>query len=168
MELWIKRYDTNGDRRITSREFEQAFLAQDFYYSSMVTRRPSNYRHPIYRRDDHFNYDTANAFRSVWNTHFRSEAAAESIRQWLSSNPYFNIGDAFNSLDLNADCAITRDEFKRIIQSRGFYVSEKEASQIVEKMDKTKDGRVSFAEVSFQVTISTGMRMNIISLFEYF
>ena len=27
-------------------------------------------------------------------------------------------------------------------------MSEKEASQIVEKMDKTKDGRVSFAEVS--------------------
>ena len=58
--------------------------------------------------------------------------------------------DAFNSLDLNADGRITRDEFKRIIQSRGFYVSEKEVDEIVEKMDKNKDGRVSFAEVSFQ------------------
>ena len=56
--------------------------------------------------------------------------------------------DAFNSLDLNADGRITRDEFKRIIQSRGFYVSEKEVDEIVEKMDKNKDGRVSFAEVS--------------------
>ena len=63
--------------------------------------------------------------------------------------PYFNVYDAFNSLDLNADGRISRDEFKRIIQSRGFYVSEKEASLIVEKMDKTKDGRVSFAEVSY-------------------
>ena len=62
--------------------------------------------------------------------------------------PYFNVYEAFNSLDLNDDGSITRDEFKRIIQSRGFYVSEKEASQIVEKMDKNKDGRVSFAEVS--------------------
>ena len=33
--------------------------------------------------------------------------------------------------------------------SRGFYVSEKEATEIVEKMDKNKNGRVSFAEVSF-------------------
>ena len=32
--------------------------------------------------------------------------------------------------------------------SRGFYVSEKEATEIVEKMDRNKDGRVSFAEVS--------------------
>ena len=62
--------------------------------------------------------------------------------------PYFNVYDAFNSLDLNESGSISREEFKRIIQSRGFYVSEKEAAQIVEKMDKNKDGRVSFAEVS--------------------
>ena len=62
--------------------------------------------------------------------------------------PYFNVYEAFNSLDLNDDGMITRNEFKRIIQSRGFFVSEKEANQIVEKMDKNKDGRVSFAEVS--------------------
>ena len=115
----------------------------------MVTRRPSNYRHPIYRRDDCFNHDTANEFRQVWRTHFRAECQAETIRQRLRSNPFFNVHDAFNSLDLNGDGRITREEFKRIIQSRGFYVSEKEVSEIVEKMDKNKDGRVSFAEVSF-------------------
>ena len=60
--------------------------------------------------------------------------------------PYFNVHEAFNSLDLNGDGRITREEFKRIIMSRGFYVSEKEASEIVEKMDKNKDGRVTFAE----------------------
>lgn len=60
--------------------------------------------------------------------------------------PYFNVYEAFNSLDLRDDGAITRDEFKRLIQSRGFYVSEKEAEELVEKMDKNKDGRVSFAE----------------------
>lgn len=38
--------------------------------------------------------------------------------------------------------------------SRGFYVSEKEATEIVEKMDKNKNGRVSFAEVS-KNTLST-------------
>ena len=35
-----------------------------------------------------------------------------------------------------------------MIQSRGFYVSDKEATEIVEKMDKNKDGRVTFSEVS--------------------
>ena len=37
-----------------------------------------------------------------------------------------------------------------MIQSRGFYVSEKEVEEIVEKMDRNKDGRVSFAEVSIR------------------
>lgn len=47
---------------------------------------------------------------------------------------------------MNRDGAITREEFKRLIQSRGFYVSEKEATEIVEKMDKNKDGRITFSE----------------------
>ena len=47
---------------------------------------------------------------------------------------------------MNRDGTITREEFKRLIQSRGFYVSEKEATEIVEKMDKNKDGRITFSE----------------------
>ena len=62
--------------------------------------------------------------------------------------PYFNVYEAFNSLDQDGSGTITREEFKRLIQSRGFYVSEKEATEIVNKMDKNKDGHVSFAEVS--------------------
>ena len=57
--------------------------------------------------------------------------------------------EAFNSMDMNDSGSISRDEFRRMIQSRGFYVSEKEVEEIVEKMDKNKDGRVSFAEVSY-------------------
>ena len=44
LDLWVARYDTTGDRRINSREFDTAFLALDGYYSSMVARRPSNYK----------------------------------------------------------------------------------------------------------------------------
>ena len=75
----------------------------------------------------------------------------ETIRQRLRRMPYFNIYEAFNSLDLNDSGSISRSEFKRIIQSRGFFVSEKEANQIVEKMDKNKDGRVSFAEFADEI-----------------
>jgi len=62
--------------------------------------------------------------------------------------PYFKVYEAFNSLDQDGSGTITRKEFKRLIQSRGFYVSEKEATDIVNKMDKKKDEHVSFAEVS--------------------
>lgn len=148
LDLFITRYDTTGDRRLNLREFSDAMLALDRYYADMVNRRPSNHRYPLYRRDDCFLPDTQCSFRALWRCHFQSEVQAETIRQRLSRNPYFNVYEAFNSLDLNDDGRITRDEFRRMIQSRGFYVSEKEVDEIVEKMDKNKDGRVSFAEVS--------------------
>ena len=148
LDLFVTRYDTTGDRRINLREFSDAFLTLDSYYAGMVERRGSNHRYPLYRRDDCFLPDTQLEFRAVWRTHFKSEVAAETTRQRLQRMPYFNVFEAFNSLDMNDSGAITQDEFKRLIQSRGFYVSEKEATEIVEKMDKNKNGRVSFAEVS--------------------
>ena len=148
LDLFVSRYDTSGDRRLNMREFSDAFLALDAYYAGMAERRGSNHRYPLYRRDDCFMPDTQLEFRAVWRTHFRSEVAAETVRQRLQRNPYFNVYEAFNSLDANDSGAISREEFKRLIQSRGFYVSEKEATEIVEKMDKNKNGRVSFAEVS--------------------
>jgi len=43
-DLLVSRYDTSGDRRLNIREFENAFLAKDAYYSSNVARRGSNYQ----------------------------------------------------------------------------------------------------------------------------
>lgn len=59
---------------------------------------------------------------------------------------------------MNRDGAITREEFKRLIQSRGFYVSEKEATEIVEKMDKNKDGRVTFSEFRDEIVPRSPVR----------
>lgn len=117
---------------------------------------PTTY--PLYRRDDCFLPDTQLQFRALWRTHFRTEVVAESVRQRLQRQPYFNVYEAFNSLDANDSGAISREEFKRLIQSRGFYVSEKEATEIVEKMDKNKNGRVSFAEFREEIMPKSPVR----------
>lgn len=57
--------------------------------------------------------------------------------------------EAFNSCDLNEDGIISRDELRRLIESRGFYISEKEVTTLIEKIDKDKDGKISYSEVSF-------------------
>jgi len=85
----------------------------------------------------------------MWRVHFRAEVAAEAVRQRLQRQPYFNVYEAFNSLDLNDDGRISSSEIKRIIESRGFYVTEKEASQVVKKFDYNGDGSITFNEVSF-------------------
>merc|ERR1719362_1056570 len=97
LDLFVQRYDTTGDRRLNMREFSDAFLCLDAYYAGMAERRGSNYRYPVYRRDDCFLPDTSAQFQSVWRTHFRCEVSAESVRQRLERNPYFNAYEAFNS-----------------------------------------------------------------------
>ena len=81
IDLFVRRYDTSGDRRITRAEFETAFLTLDYYNSGEVRRRPSNYKYPVYRRDDCFGLRTADEFRACWRTHFRAENQSETIRQ---------------------------------------------------------------------------------------
>lgn len=67
----------------------------------------------------------------------------------MYKRPGFNLYEAFISCDLNDDGTISREELRRLIESRGFYVSDKEVNQLVEKLDKDRDGRISYAEVSY-------------------
>lgn len=80
LDLFVKRYDTTGDRRLNMREFSDAFVAIDPYYGNMMERRGSNHRYPVYRPDDVFLPDTRHQFGSVLRQHFRSETSAESVR----------------------------------------------------------------------------------------
>lgn len=148
VDLFVKRYDANRDFRLTFSEFSEAFLSSDSYYSHQLNRRGSNHRHCCGRRDDCFYVDTQAQFRDMWRVHFKVENAAEAVRQRLQRNPCFNVYEAFNSLDLNDDGRISSFEIKRLIESRGFYVSEKEASSALKKFDANKDGSISYGEVS--------------------
>ena len=157
-ELIITRYDKSGDRRLNIAEFEQMFLAKDAYYSQMVARRPSNFVPRVIRRDDVFLPNTALEFQSMWRTHIRCENAAESLRQRLASKPGFNAYEAFNSLDLNCDGSITTLELRRMIESRGYFVGQKELEQVVDKMDRNRNGRVDFGEFAEEVRTKSPVR----------
>lgn len=128
VELFVTRYDKNGDRRLSQHEFAEGFLAVDAYYRSMVDRRPSNYTPRPIRRDDCFLPNTAFEFQNMWRTHIRVENAAESIRQRLQARPGFNLYEAFNSLDLNGNGMVDAAELKRMIESRGYWVGYKEVN----------------------------------------
>lgn len=66
----------------------------------------------------------------------------------MIKRPTFNVIEAFNSCDLNKDGIISRDEIRRLIESRGFYVSEKEVTTLIEKIDKDRDGKISYHDLS--------------------
>ena len=150
LDLFFARYDKNSDGRIRFSEFCDAFTPLDVYYGTLLNRRTSNnIRGRYYSRDDCFMNDTKLEFKQVWRTHFKIETFAEQLRQRLAKRPGFNIYEAFGSCDLNEDGKVTKQEIKKLIESRGFYVSEKEMHTLIEKIDKDKDGRISYAEVRY-------------------
>mmetsp|Transcript_21984 Transcript_21984/g.16348 ORF Transcript_21984/g.16348 Transcript_21984/m.16348 type:complete len:106 (-) Transcript_21984:51-368(-) len=103
--------------------------------------------------------DTKLEFKQVWRTHLKIETFAEQLRQRLAKRPGFNIYEAFGSCDLNEDGRVTKQEIKTLIESRGYYVSEKEMNTLVEKFDKDKDGRISYAEFREEITPHSPVRM---------
>ena len=150
MDLFMKRYDRDLDNRLRFSEFSEAVTSIDSYYSSIINRRSSNnVRGRLYARDDCFLSSTKIEFRNVMRTHFKIELYSEQLRQRLNKRPGFNVHEAFVSCDLNEDGTISKEELRRLIESRGFYVSEKEMVSLVEKIDKDKDGRISYSEVLF-------------------
>jgi Ca2+-binding EF-hand superfamily protein len=94
----------------------------------------------------------------MWRTHIRCENAAEMLRQRLNEHPGFNAFEAFNSLDLNGDGSLNAEELRRIIESRGYFVGLKECDQVIKKMDKNRNHRVSFAEFSHETRNKSPVR----------
>ena len=84
--------------------------------------------------------------KELWRTHFRVELLAEDLRRQLEVNPLFSLNDAFAICDSNHTGEFTIHELRRLIESRGFFVSDKEAISIMEKFDKDKRGAVTKQE----------------------
>lgn len=81
LELFIKRYDKNNDRRLRFSEFADAFSPLDNYYASLLNKRTSNdVRGRLYQRDDVFSSETKIEFRNVWRTHLKVESYSEGLR----------------------------------------------------------------------------------------
>jgi len=86
------------------------------------------------------------AFKELWRTHLKVEAKNESIRQRQANRPCFSIFDAFDSVDINKDGFVTKNEIRQMLDSKGIFVSDQEATVLVDKFDKNKDGRITYSE----------------------
>lgn len=155
IDLFFKRYERLG-RNLGFAEFCEAFTPKtDSYLASDLGRRRSNFPTPsrYYARGDFLNASTVAQFRSLWHTHFKVEEMCESIRQRLRAIPHFDLYSAFLTCDLYDDGVISREELRRFIDGRAFYVSDSDAKQLVDKLDHNRDGVVSYGEVTLSLII---------------
>ncbi len=160
LRLYYKRYDKNGDGLLRFSEFCDSVSPQDASTAALLNRRQSNGLSPSrYPRDECFTYSTRCAFKDLWNQHFRTEYTEEKCRQELRNKPLFSAFDAFDACDVNRDGVVTKYEIKDLMSSKGFYVSDADASAIIDKYDKNKDGRISYSEFVDEVTPKSPVRI---------
>jgi len=148
LELFIYRYDADGDGALRFSEFADAFAPRDAYYAGLLNKRQSNKPVRVDYKEECFCLATHEAFKDAWDTHFKVETKGEYLRLQLSKKPYFNLADAFAACDADEDGKISKEEIKFLMERKGLFVSEKEVRNLVDKFDRDGDGRISFHEVS--------------------
>lgn len=84
--------------------------------------------------------------KEVWRTHFRVELLAEELRQRIEQNPFFSLATAFQICDLDGNGEVTRQEIMQLCQSRGFFISDKEAVSLLDKFDRHRRGAITKTE----------------------
>ena len=47
-------------------------------------------------------------------------------------------------MDMNRDGKFSANELKRILEYGNYFIEEKQCELLIQKLDKTKDGRVTF------------------------
>ena len=152
INCFVARFDRDGDRRLSFREFSEALLPQDSYYAAVLERKASSHR-PInpYRKDDIFSHPTACSFKNLMRAQLACENRAESLRQCLSRNPYFDPTEAFKICDLNQNGLVSAEEIRYLMESRGFFISNQEAQTVAKKFDKNGDGVITYNEFMTEV-----------------
>lgn len=54
--------------------------------------------------------------------------------------------DAFKSVDMNEDGVVTGKEIRSLLNSKGIYVGHSDVDKLMDKLDKDRDGRISYSE----------------------
>jgi Ca2+-binding EF-hand superfamily protein len=149
IDLFFHRYDKDRDGRLRFTEFCEAFVPQEVHYAHMINSRHSMNRSSVFAgvmAEHLFVPITVMDLKEVWRTHFRVEMLAEDLRQKLSMNPLFNLENAFEVCDTNNSGEVTHHEIRRLVESRGLFVSDKEARSVMDKFDKGRRGTINKQE----------------------
>ena len=84
----------------------------------------------------------------TWNVHIQNERQAEKLRLNLLCIEGFNPYTWYQVCDTKGDGIIDREEIKNLLIKYNTYVSEKEVSSLIDRYDRSRDGRINYSEFS--------------------
>jgi Ca2+-binding EF-hand superfamily protein len=157
LKCFFKRYDRDNDGRLRYSEFCDAFAPLEQEFADRFNSRKPFYIYNKYHTDDYFLLETRKDFVNCWKLHLSSENYSESLRLKLNNRPYFNVHDAFRSVDsLNSGritlndvrCLLLFLQIYSLLKNHGFSATELELTYLMARFDKNKNGQITYSEVS--------------------
>ena len=146
MSLFFRHYDTDNDGRLRYSNFCSAFTPKDREFANLLLNREPYHSRHLHRREDYFALNTRNQLRRCFRVHFDLENEAEHLRQRLARWPSFSVHEAFKATDKHQLGWISSSQLKQLLNEHGFFPTEKELMNVMDRYDRNKDGRISYSE----------------------
>jgi len=149
--LLMRKFDTDNDGLLRYAEFCDILTPKQAEYSSVLNDRIPSYLdssklHLI------FSYETRRCLKNVLDMTLSNEILSEDLRQKIARRPFFNIYEAFKTLDKNDNGFVDISEFRDLLVDHGVYASSKELMNLVKRYDKNQDGKVSYYDFVQELT----------------
>jgi len=151
-KLIMSRYDNDYDQRLSYFEFIEMVLPKDKSSSNILAERSDRYLDGYYSTPGFQNRTTYEDFSKVLALNAKVENHAEEIRQLHNSSLCFSKQTAFDSLNAFGDFSITKEDFARLLADHRFFATDGELNTLIDRFDKTKDGRVTYEEFASEIT----------------
>lgn len=149
IHLYMARYDRDKDGKLKYSEFCDSFLPIDPFHASLLAKKSPLQVQSMQnmRKDLLFYPETRELLVTCWRMHFDHEREAEKLRVQIHQiTPLFDHYQCFQLVDTKADGQIDSQEIKELLIKQGIYVSEKEISALIDRYDRSKDGRITYTE----------------------
>eukprot|EP00743_Colponemidia_sp_Colp-15_P002650 GILK01002872.1.p1 GENE.GILK01002872.1~~GILK01002872.1.p1 ORF type:complete len:586 (-),score=91.06 GILK01002872.1:92-1849(-) len=137
----IRRFDTNGDGRLSYPEFLSAILPNDNPTLRAIVTSRSRYT----GRED-WPYDVDYALSRVLDKELEVYRTLEVKKQTLVRRADFNLLDAFRAVDEMNLGYITPDALRVFFNRNGYNPYEEDVLCLMRRLDKDADGRLSYLE----------------------
>eukprot|EP00347_Sterkiella_histriomuscorum_P010442 403376281 len=144
LNLFFKRHDKNQDYKIRYLEFTDGFTPKDRIYADHLSNKRPNYeaRHP----DEAISLKTKLEFGNALRNILRYEGNLEELRILLTSSPLFSINAGFQTLEQSGNGCLTQNDIKEFLESYEFFATQKEIELLFDKIDRDRDGKISYGE----------------------
>lgn len=139
----IKRYDTNGDLRISYTNFADAILpATDPTLRQLATHRESYY----VGKYEALPYDVERLLSQLFEKEINAFRRIEILKRNVIERYDFELRDAFEAVDADKLGFLDHESFHLFFKRNNMSVSVDDVLALFRRIDKDKDGKISFAE----------------------